>query len=120
MWATIKLVVFGGLIMASIGYILPDKLSLIGVMLVGSFVGGAIYISVMNWEPQQHVKLLPLLLTIILTCAWASLSLVGVCNILSGLLSCSTNKIRALTFLNFFFPLLIAIGLWVQQLFTRK
>jgi hypothetical protein len=119
MRTTLKVAVFGGLLMAVIGYLLPGELSLLGTILVGSIVGGLLYISVTKRELQQWVRIFPLVLLVLLTSTWASLCLSLLCKI-PGLLLCSINKIRALAFLYFLLPLLFGVVLWFQQLFSKK
>lgn len=116
----IKTALLSGLILTVTGYLLPDKLSVGGVFVISFFIGGAIFITMRNKESQSRVKILPLIFVVLLTSAWASLCLIGVCNIFSGFFSCSINKIRALVFMNFASPMLLAIALWFQQFFNRK
>jgi hypothetical protein len=119
MQTTLRVAVFGGLLMAVIGYLLPGELSLLGAIVASLLVGGVLYLSVSKWELNQWVIIFPLVLIILLTSAWASLCLSWLCKV-PGLFLCSINKIRAHTFLYFLFPLFLGVVLWFQQLFNKK
>ena len=120
MLSIIKTVFFGGIILAGVGYLLPDRLSVGGAFIIGFFVGGAIFVVMKNEANQSYVKLLPLLLIVLLASTWASLCLIGACSIFLKFLICSANKIKALVFIGYTSPMLLTIVLWFQQFFVKR
>lgn len=120
MSTTTKTVLISGLLLAIIGYLVPDNFAVGAVFFAGIFVGGAIFVSKRNQDNRLQVGFLPLIFFVLLTSTWASIGLFGGCSAFSGFLSCSMNKIKALTFINFTSPMLIVLVLWVQQFFQKK
>ena len=120
MSSVIKAVVVCGLILSAIGYFLPDNLAVGGVFIAGFMIGGAIFIIIKNKMNNSIVKFLPLVLAVLFTSILGSLGLMGICKLVIEHLPCTTNKIRALAFMNLTSPMLLALILWIQQYFYRN
>jgi len=108
------LILIGGLVL-SLLVLLPGKLALLGVPPISFFVEYLVFIAWTHWSKQRPATTFPLIIVVtLLMSLWASIGLRGLCQIFSGLSNCSKNSIDALTFLSFFFPILIMIFCWFE------
>jgi hypothetical protein len=117
---TVKVIVVGGVLMASAGLFLPDRLAIPVVFFVSFFAGGATCVSVIKWESRPLLRGILMLIASLILSAWASLILGAACNVLSNSFQCSADKLRGLIFENFAASILILIAIWIQIIFYRK
>jgi hypothetical protein len=116
----IKTLLISGVILAIVGYLVPDKFAVGSIFIIGAFVGGAVFAVLSTRWSQSRVNFFLLVFFTLLTSSWASLLLFGSCNMFERFLVCSTNKINALIFEIYFSPMLIALAAWVQQFFGKR
>jgi drug/metabolite transporter (DMT)-like permease len=120
MRSVIKTLLISGVILAIVGYLVPDKFAIGSIFIIGALVGGAVFAVLSTRWSQSRVNFFLLVFFTLLTSSWASLLLFGSCNMFERFLVCSTNKVNALIFEIYFSPMLIALAAWVQQFFGKK
>ena len=120
MRSVIMPLLISGLILAVIGYLVPDKFAVEVILIIGALVGGVVFTVLSTRWRQPRVNFFLLVFFTLLTSSWASLLLFGSCNIFERFLVCSTNKINALVFEFFFLPLVIALAAWGQQFLGKR
>lgn len=116
----IKLIMIGGLLLFSVGFFLPAKISLQGATLIGGVIGYVIFFKVANlYSIGQSTKDIFLFCTTLAMSLWASICLLGTCSVFPELSQCSENKAQGFVALNFFFPMLVVFFSWVATRWSR-
>jgi len=117
----ILLILISGALLFSVGYFLPDEVALQGATFAGGLFGYIIYVRISNWDVnRQSLRDLFAFGITLLMSLFASVLLVGACNVFSKLPLCAENRRNAFVILNFFFPMLIVFFSWVAGRWPRS